>query len=672
MGSFVAAVAPALPPAEAGRVLAAASRASGALRTAVLRGLAGAAVTAPDAATVAALTSLLENGETRAAALLVAGKWDRAGAMQAATAAAAQQVLAELEAPGVPDARRGELASALLALPTQRAAAVARIAATLKSPATTEAARAPLLAALGELPPADVNATFVDAFVATKSAAVFEQSMKRPESARALLAAVKSGRLTAADLGPANVDRLRTHPVRGVANEAATVLAAGTKSAKDDVIAQLLPEVQKPGGNVANGKMLFVAACSACHKFGDLGLRDVGPPLAGIGAHPVAELLAHIVDPNRQVEPNFTQWNVTTKKGETFVGVLASENNAAIVLRNQGGDTELRKEDIATRENTRRSLMPEGFEGFGAAGLRDMIAYMQSEAKADGAPARKTGSAAPAAEAPTKAGKAGKGGKAGKNAPAPAAPAAPDPSGAEGPKEGGRGDAPLPPVGTIQWEPGKPRVLIITGGSSHKFTEIFGVGNSAFLRAAGFSVCVTEDRDQAAAELAGADVAVISVNRRFFDTPAYRKAVMDFAAKGKGLVMLHPGTWYAFANWPELNARIVGGGSRGHDRIAKFSVNAVKPDHPVMRGVPARFEVEDELYYMNAEPEKIPPGTAAIEVLAETSPSVRFQKPHPAVWTTQHPAARIVGITIGHDERTHDLPAYRTLLTNAVGWAARK
>jgi type 1 glutamine amidotransferase len=172
--------------------------------------------------------------------------------------------------------------------------------------------------------------------------------------------------------------------------------------------------------------------------------------------------------------------------------------------------------------------------------------------------------------------------------------------------------------------------------------------------------------------LKNADVAVISVNRKFFDTPEYRKAVFDFAAAGKGLVMLHPGVWYGFAEWPELNAKIVGGGARGHDRIAKYSVNAVKPQHPIMKGVPATFEIEDELYYMNAEADKIPPGTATIEVLAETSPSVKYKQPHPAVWTTQHDKARIVGITIGHDQRTHDHEAFRTLLTNAVKWAAGK
>jgi len=29
-----------------------------------------------------------------------------------------------------------------------------------------------------------------------------------------------------------------------------------------------------------------------------------------------------------------------------------------------------------------------------------------------------------------------------------------------------------------------------------------------------------------------------------------------------------------------------------------------------------------------------------------------------------------LGLTLGHDERAHDLPAYQALLKNAVVWAA--
>mgnify|MGYP000214883726 CR=1 FL=1 len=34
--------------------------------------------------------------------------------------------------------------------------------------------------------------------------------------------------------------------------------------------------------------------------------------------------------------------------------------------------------------------------------------------------------------------------------------------------------------------------------------------------------------------------------------------------------------------------------------------------------------------------------------------------------------AKVVGFTLGHDERTHDHPAFKTLLVNAVKWVGGK
>jgi type 1 glutamine amidotransferase len=247
------------------------------------------------------------------------------------------------------------------------------------------------------------------------------------------------------------------------------------------------------------------------------------------------------------------------------------------------------------------------------------------------------------------------------------APPANVPGELRGPKEGGRGDRPMPEMSPIVWAAGKPRVLIVSGGSSHDFIQFFEGTDRATLSAAGFSVNVTEDRDQAAAELGKADVLVVSVIRQNFDTTAYRQALLDFAAAGKGLVFVHSGVWYGYPQWPDLNQTLIGGGARSHDAIAPFSINVVKPDHPIMKGVPPSFQVEDELYHTNVDGA---PNASPIEVLAETSPSVRYMKPHPSVWVTSHPKARIVGIAPGHDARVHDLPAFRTLLTNAVTWAA--
>jgi putative membrane-bound dehydrogenase-like protein len=649
LAPFVSALVPAVPLDRAPQLVQACANApigATALKTAILRGLAqlGSAPAYLDAPTTRLLQRLLASPDTVTAALPLVARWDRTGALANSADPVIRQMMRDLVDQAQTDTRRGEIAASLLTLPKSRPEALKAISELLVDSLTSAPLRAALITALGGTFGPDIDAVLIATLVPTKSPAIFEQILKRPESSLALLAALKIGQVKPADVGPGNLARLRTHPTRRVANEAVALLdtlSPETKQ-KDEVVAKLLPDVSK-SGNVANGRLLFTGACSICHKFGDIGLRDVGPPLAGIGAKGAAELLVHIVDPNRQVEPNYWQWNITTKKGDTLVGVIVNENNTSLTLRNQGGDTEVKKDDIATRDNTRRSLMPEGLEGLGAEGLRDVIAFMVSAA-------------------------------------APTAPISnlrsqisnPSAAAADGPKEGGKNDRPLPATEPVQWEPGKTRVLIIGGGSSHKFTEFFGATDSATLRKAGFSVHYTEDRDQAAATLPEADVAVISVNRMFFDLPPYRKALFAFAAAGKGIVLLHPGTWYAYPRWPELNATLVGGGSRGHDKLGPYSVHVVKPAHPIMQGVPAQFEVIDELYYMNAEPEKIPPGTAPIEVLAESSPSIKFKQPHPVVWITRHEQARIVGFTLGHDERVHDLAPFQTILTNAVKWVSRK
>jgi type 1 glutamine amidotransferase len=55
-----------------------------------------------------------------------------------------------------------------------------------------------------------------------------------------------------------------------------------------------------------------------------------------------------------------------------------------------------------------------------------------------------------------------------------------------------------------------------------------------------------------------------------------------------------------------------------------------------------------------------------------TATSPKTGKTFPQIFVVKHPKAKIVGFTLGHDARAHDLPAYQTLLRNAVIWAAGK
>ncbi|CAN5694285.1 hypothetical protein BH11VER1_BH11VER1_15590 [soil metagenome] len=781
---------------------------------------------------IASLKKLLANPATADATLPIIVKWDKSGALADVVKAQLAKLSATLadKSSALPD--RISAAKSLISL-GEREAAEFGVPALAAQDTPTEL-KAAIIEALSN---GGYATELVSGFTALKpeqQSLAFDAILKRPEATLALLKAIADGKVNPQNIGPGNIARLRTHPNKDVAKQANAMMEKlnPNAKAKNETIALLTPEVVKPG-DAAKGKLIFTAACAICHKIGDIG-RNVAPPLDGMGAHGPADLLIHIVDPNREVDPSFWTWNVTKKNGETFAGVIASENQAMLTLRNQVGEFEIRKEDIASKENTRRSLMPEGLEALGAENMRDILAFIcgsdtrfrivnlnesytadtrrglfaSEEAKGDSVFPVKYGNVnvqgipfflmdpdKSQAGANVIALKGGGGKNAAQSYPQrvevpvnvqakrmhllsgiagwgyPAisdeVPAmkltvayadgqsevidlingihfsdynrvvdVPGSSLAEGVVKSGQlrlisvdlkktgvisklvmeslnnglspvvcaitadiaGSGPVeappsslksgagaaPPLNLktksdegvastpIQWENGKTKVLIVGGGSSHDFKKWFEEYDASFLKEAGYSVNTTENSAQATAELKNADVAIISTNRTFFDTLEWRAALFEFVAAGKGVIMLHPGTWYGFGNWPELNAQIVGGGSRGHDKLGPFQVNVLRKDHAIMIGVPHTFEVTDELYYMNAEADKIPAGTAAIEVLAETSPSQKYGKPHPSVWITDHPKARIIGIALGHDGRVHELPAFKAILTNSVKWVNGK
>ncbi len=330
-----------------------------------------------DVPTTAALRKLLDDPATTAATLPVVARWDKAGALAASVDSHAVVLLKELGDPKESDDRRAELAASLLGVPKRRPQALAAIAPMLTDASVSDALKGRLITTLGENPGPDVDKVMVAALAKSNSTALFDQILRRSEATTVLLAAMKAKTITPAALGPANVARLRTHPNRQIAQQAAALLdtLSPAARAKGDIIASLTPEIEKPG-DAAKGQALFTGTCSSCHKLGAIGKTEVGPPLNGMGSHGRTSLLAHIIDPNREVDPSYWQWNVTTKSGQTLAGVIASENATSVTLRNTAGDVEIKKEEIATRENTRRSLMPEGFEALGAESLRDILTFM--------------------------------------------------------------------------------------------------------------------------------------------------------------------------------------------------------------------------------------------------------------------------------------------------------
>lgn len=205
------------------------------------------------------------------------------------------------------------------------------------------------------------------------------------------------------------------------------------------------------------------------------------------------------------------------------------------------------------------------------------------------------------------------------------------------------------------------KILTVGGGGSHKFLEYFGIEDGRILYDRGKnSVDYTENVDEVSSKLKNADV-LYTTNNQAYSKEA-QKAIMEFAYRGKSILIQHPSVWYNWKDWPEYNKELVGGGSESHEKLQEFEVRVVNPNHPIMNGVPAKFNIVDELYRWKKDPEGTP-----IEVLA-IGKGLESGEEFPVVWVVKHPKAKIVGNTLGHDDRAHNLKAYQTILKNSLNW----
>jgi putative heme-binding domain-containing protein len=121
---------------------------------------------------------------------------------------------------------------------------------------------------------------------------------------------------------------------------------------------------------------------------------DVGPNLATVTNRSSEDLLVHILDPNREVAPNFVNYNVATENGRVLSGIIAEESAGALVLKRGEGATDvIPREQIEAVSSTGISLMPEGLEkGLSHQDLADLIAFVRSiRPSAPAAPAATAG-----------------------------------------------------------------------------------------------------------------------------------------------------------------------------------------------------------------------------------------------------------------------------------------
>jgi putative membrane-bound dehydrogenase-like protein len=192
-----------------------------------------------------------------------------------------------------------------------------------------------------------------------------------------LLAAMESGLIGAAEIGPVHRQRLLRHSAAEI-RERAEKLFAASASDRQKVI-KAYDAVNRLTGNAERGGALYRQNCGACHRLRGEG-TNLGPDLGTVADKPVETLLVAILDPNQAFETKYINYTAVTRGDREISGIIAVETPNSITLRNVGGTEEtMLRSDIKELTSSRLSFMPEGFENtLTPQDMADLIASIRS------------------------------------------------------------------------------------------------------------------------------------------------------------------------------------------------------------------------------------------------------------------------------------------------------
>ncbi len=338
-----------------------------------------------DAAT-ADLSKLLSrlSGSGRSQVVALGERWKMSNKFSAAAGEMKKTLLAELANAAKSDSTRIAAARQLVTIGLDDAA-VAAILDSITPKSSPELAR-DLVDAIGQSQTPSVGASIVkhwEGLTPSAREAAIAALLSRPQWTAALVDGLEKDRILAGDLSLDQQQKLAQHADSSLAARAKKVFSRGGRlpgADRQKVLDEFVAVAEKHG-DFAKGKTVFEQNCAKCHRHGTLGAK-IGPDLTGIAVRKKIEILTDVLDPNRSVEGNYQQYNLITEDGRTYAGLLVADNRTSVELLDADGKRHVvLREDIDTLTNTKRSLMPEGFEKLGAAGLTDLLEFLTTRGK---------------------------------------------------------------------------------------------------------------------------------------------------------------------------------------------------------------------------------------------------------------------------------------------------
>jgi putative membrane-bound dehydrogenase-like protein len=195
--------------------------------------------------------------------------------------------------------------------------------------------------------------------------------------AEPLIKALERTAIAPSELDASAREALGRLPDAALRQRASTLLAKFAPPQRSEALTRYQAALEL-AADERRGAAVFVRNCQTCHQRQGQGHR-VGPDLSGIAGRAPDALLIDVLDPNREVAPDYMTLSLATHRGQVVSGLLAEETATTLKLRRAEGieETILRSE-IDVLRSSGRSLMPEGLEqSVSLQEMADLIAFLR-------------------------------------------------------------------------------------------------------------------------------------------------------------------------------------------------------------------------------------------------------------------------------------------------------
>lgn len=205
-----------------------------------------------------------------------------------------------------------------------------------------------------------------------------ESMLARSERHAALLAALEERTISIGQITATRRNLLLNQADESLRSRARRLFAADAPGPRAQAIKDYGAAL-RIASDAKRGQQVYARECANCHRLDGQG-HDVGPNLESIRHRIPDELLVNILDPNREVSPNYVEYVATLTDGRVLTGIVAAETPAGVVLRRaQAVEDTIPRERIDALAAVGKSLMPEGLEQkLNVQDMADLLAYLRT------------------------------------------------------------------------------------------------------------------------------------------------------------------------------------------------------------------------------------------------------------------------------------------------------